>query len=68
MKYHSFCEIMHNIEGLSKPTSIVSVLLVRIMDLLSQFNSSAKSIIHVIEPDRNAIGVGVTIDLIMKKV
>ena len=59
---------MCNIEDLSKPVSIALVLLVKIMDLLSQFDSSVKFIMYLIEPDRNAIRVGVTIDLIIKKV
>ena len=59
---------MYDVRGLFKPISIALVPLVRVMDLLSQFDPSSKFIIYAIELDRYTIKVGVTIDLFMKKV
>ena len=57
IKYYSFCEIMCNIGGSAKLTSIASVPLIRVIDKSSQFSPRAKFVRYAIEPESNAIGV-----------
>ena len=67
-KFATYCKLLFEVQGLSKPTQVVQILLIRIVDKAQQFEAQFHMVKYLVSTQKNNVGVAVKLDQLMKEV